>query len=389
MSGRNFLFVPGPTNVPDRILRAMHRAQEDHRSSAFPALTKGLLADLPKVFGTTSGQAFILPASGTAMWETSIVNALNPGDRVLAVRNGQFAHLFIDAAQRLGMTVDVHEAEWGRAVPADAVREALAADRGAAIKAVLIVHNETSTGVTSDVAAVRAAMDAAGHPALLMVDGVSSVASLEFRMDDWGVDFAIAGSQKGFMMPAGLGLLCVSRKGLQAMQAAKCPRAFFDLRDHVTHNANGYFPYTPALSHLYGLRESLDMLLGEGMAAVAARHRRLAEGVRRAVAAWGLGVCAKDPSAQSDTVTAIVVPSGADAERVRDVAFRNHDLALGAGLGPLRGKVFRIGHLGDLNALMLLGALAGTEMALLDAGIEVKPGAGVAAAQEWYRAHAS
>jgi alanine-glyoxylate transaminase/serine-glyoxylate transaminase/serine-pyruvate transaminase len=389
MPGRNFLFVPGPTNVPDRILRAMHRAQEDHRSSAFPALTKGLLADLPKVFGTTSGQAFILPASGTAMWETSIVNALNPGDRVLAVRNGQFAHLFIDAAQRLGMVVDVHETEWGRPVPADAVRDALAADRAHAIKAVLIVHNETSTGVTSDIGAVRAAMDAARHPALLMVDGVSSVASLEFRMDDWGVDFAIAGSQKGFMMPAGLGLLCVSRKGLQAVQKATCPRAFFDLRDHVTHNANGYFPYTPALSHLYGLRESLDMLLAEGMPAVAARHRRLAEGVRRAVRAWGLGVCAKEAAAQSDTVTAIVVPPGADAEKVRDIAFRKYDLALGAGLGPLRGTVFRIGHLGDLNALMLLGALAGAEMALQDAGIAVTPGAGVAAAQAWYREHAS
>ncbi len=387
MPGRNFLFVPGPTNVPDRILRAMHRAQEDHRSSAFPALTKGLLADLPKVFRTTTGQAFIFPASGTAMWETSIVNALNPGDRVLAVRNGQFAHLFIDAARRLGMTVDVHEVEWGRAVPADAVRDALARDRDHAIKAVLIVHNETSTGVTSDVGAVRAAMDAAGHPALLMVDGVSSVASLEFRMDEWGVDFAIAGSQKGFMMPAGLGLLCVSRKGLEAVQRATCPRAFFDLRDHMTHNANGYFPYTPALSHLYGLRESLDMLLSEGLAAVAARHRRLAEGVRRAVRAWGLDVCAKEPAAQSDTVTAIVVPREADAERVRDIAFRKYDLALGAGLGPLRGAVFRIGHLGDLNALMLLGALAGTEMALQDAGIGVPPGAGVAAAQAWYREH--
>lgn len=386
MSGRNFLFVPGPTNVPDRILRAMHRAQEDHRSSAFPALAKGVLADLPKVFGATEGQAFIFPASGTAMWETAIVNSLSPGDRVLAVRNGQFSHLFIDAAQRLGMQVDVIDVTWGAAVPAAEIGARLKADTARAIKAVLVVHNETATGVTSDIAAVRAAMDAAGHGALLLVDGVSSVASLDFRHDEWGVDFAIAGSQKGFMMPAGLGLLCVSEKGLKAVETAGCPRAFFDLRDHVTHNANGYFPYTPALSHLYGLRESLDMLLGEGMANVAARHRRLAEGVRRAVAAWGLKNCCIDPATQSDTVTAIVVPDGADAERVRDIAFRKYDLALGAGLGPLRGKVFRIGHLGDLNALMLLGALAGTEMTLADAGIPVTPGSGVAAAQAWYRA---
>lgn len=389
MSGRNFLFVPGPTNVPDRILRAMHRAQEDHRSSAFPALTRGLLADLPKVFGTTKGQAFILPASGTGMWEASIVNSLNPGDRVLAVRNGQFGHLFIDTARRLGMKVDVLEVEWGRATPPDAIGDALRADKAGAIRAVLMVHNETSTGVTSDVGAVRAAIDAVGHGALLMVDGVSSVASLEFKLDEWGVDFGIAGSQKGFMMPAGLGMLCVSPKGLAAVKTAKSPRAYFDLRDHITANATGYTPYTPALSHLYGLRESLDMLLEEGMSAVAARHRRLGEGVRQAVHAWGLGVCAKDPATQSDTVTAVVVPDGADAERVRDIAFRRYDLALGAGLGELRGKVFRIGHLGDLNELMLLGALAGTEMTLADAGIPVKLGCGVGAAQAWYRSQSA
>jgi alanine-glyoxylate transaminase/serine-glyoxylate transaminase/serine-pyruvate transaminase len=385
MPGRNFLFVPGPTNVPDRVLRAMHRAQEDHRSSAFPVLTRGLLTDLPKVFGSTTAQAFIFPASGTAMWETAIVNALSPGDRVLAVRNGQFAHLFIDAAERLAMQVEVIEAEWGTAAPAAAIGERLAADRTHDIKAVLVVHNETSTGVTSDIGAVRAAMSGAGHPALLIVDGVSSVASLDFRQDEWGVDFAIAGSQKGFMMPAGLGLLCVSQKGLQAVATARAPRAFFDLRDHIRHNADGYFPYTPALSHLYGLRESLDMLLAESIPAVAARHHRLAEGVRRAVDAWTLGQCARDAAIRSDTVTAIVMPAGGDAERVRDVAFRRYNLALGAGLGPLRGKVFRIGHLGDLNELMLLGALAGTEMTLLDAGVKIAAGAGVAAAESWYR----
>lgn len=385
MPGRNFLFVPGPTNVPDRILRAMHRAQEDHRSPVFPDLTRGLLTDLPKIFGSTKGQAFIFPASGTAMWETAIVNALSPGDRVLAVRNGMFSHLFIDTATRLGMQVDVIEVEWGGAVQAAAIGEKLRADKAGAIKAVLVVHNETATGVTSDMAAVRSAMDAAGHGALLMVDGVSSVASLDFRLDEWGVDFAIAGSQKGFMMPAGLGLLCVGPKGLATIPNAKSHRVFFDLRDHITNNANGYFPYTPALSHLYGLRESLDMLLAEGMPAVAARHRRLAEGVRRAVSAWGLAVCSKDPATQSDSVTAIVVPQGIDAEAVRARAFKRYDLALGAGLGQLRGKVFRIGHLGDLNELMLLGALAGTEMTLRDVGINFAAGVGVAAAEEWYR----
>ncbi len=389
MSGRNFLFVPGPTNVPDRILRAMHRAQEDHRSSAFPSLARGLLTDLPTIFGSKAGQAFIFPASGTAMWEAAIVNALSPGDRVLAVRNGQFSHLFIDAAQRLGMHVDVIEVPWGGAVPATAVADRLRADKARDIKAVLVVHNETATGVTSDMAAVRAAIDSANHDALLMVDGVSSIASLDFRLDEWGIDFAIAGSQKGFMMPAGLGLLCVGPKGLAAIPHARSARAFFDIRDHIKMNGDGYFPYTPALSHLYGLRESLDMLLAEGMPAVAARHKRLAEGVRAAVRAWGLSVCTIDAACQSDTVTAIVVPSGVDAEKVRDVAFRRYDLALGAGLGELRGKVFRIGHLGDLNALMLLGALAGTEMTLADVGVSVVPGSGVAAAQAWYRANAA
>ena len=389
MPGRNFLFVPGPTNVPDRILRAMHRAQEDHRSSAFPALAKSILGDLPKVFGTTKGQAFVIPASGTAMWETAIVNSLSPGDRVLAVRNGQFSHLFIDAAQRLGMKVDVIEVEWGASVPADAIGAALAADAHGAIKAVLVVHNETTTGVTSDMAAVRAAMNGAKHKALFLVDGVSSVGSLDFRLDEWGVDFAIAGSQKGFMMPAGLGILCVGPKGLAAVGHATCPRAFFDLRDHIKTNVDGWFPYTPSLAHLYGLRESLDMLLGEGMPNVAARHKRLGEGVRRAVRAWGLAVCTKDPGCQSDTVTAIVVPDGKDAEKVRDIAFRRYNLALGAGLGPLRGKVFRIGHLGDLNELMVLGALAGTEMTLNDAGITVPLGSGVGAAQDWYRSSAT
>ncbi len=388
MSGRHFLFVPGPTNVPDRVLRAMHRAQEDHRSSAFPALPRSIFPDLKKVFGSTAGQAFIFPATGSAMWEASLVNSLSPGDRVLACRNGQFSHLFIDCAQRLGIRVDVIDVEWGEAVPPAQVGAALAADKAHDIKAVLVVHNETATGVTSDMAALRTAMDAARHPALLLVDGVSAVGSLAFRFDEWKVDFAIAGSQKGFMMPAGLGLLCVSAKGLAMSAAAKCPRAFFDIRDQAKHNADGYFPYTPALAHLFGLREALDMLLEEGLDNVAARHRRLGEGVRLAVAAWGLRLCAKNAGIASNTVSAVVVPEGADSRRVIDIAFRRYNLSLGAGLGRLAGKVFRIGHVGDLNELMILGALAGVEMALGDAGIPVALGSGVAAAQQWYRSSA-
>ncbi|HVT39004.1 MAG TPA: aminotransferase class V-fold PLP-dependent enzyme [Gemmatimonadaceae bacterium] len=385
MPGRHFLFVPGPTNVPDRVLRAMHRAQEDHRSSAFPAFSRSLFPALKKVFRTVLGQPFIFAATGSAMWEACLVNALSPGDRVLAVRNGQFSHLFIDCALRLGMQVDVIDLEWGEPADADRIGGALAADTAHEIRAVLVVHNETATGVTSDLGAVRRAMDRTAHPALLCVDGVSSIGSLDFRFDEWQVDFAIAGSQKGFMMPAGVGLLCASQKALALGDQARCPRAFFDLRDQIKHNADGYFPYTPPLAHLFGLREALDMLFEEGLENVTARHHRLGEGVRRAITAWGLALCARDRKSYSGTVSAVVVPDGADARRVIDIAFRRYNLSLGAGLGRLSGKVFRIGHVGDLNELMLLGALAGVEMALKDAEIPVALGSGVAAAQGWWR----
>lgn len=384
MPGRHHLFVPGPTNVPDRVLRAMHRAQEDHRSSAFPDLTHGLLRDLKPVFGTAQGRPFIFASTGTGMWEAALTNTLAPGDRVLAVRLGQFSHLFIDTAERLGFKVDVIDLEWGEAVDTARLEAALSADAAHAIKAVLVVHNETATGVTNDIAAVREAMDDAKHPALLMVDGVSSIGSLEFRFDEWGVDVAICGSQKGFMMPAGLGMLCVSPRAMALVEHGTYPRAYFDLRPQVLHNDQGYFPYTPALAHLFGLREALDMIAEQGMATVAARHARLGEGVRRAVAAWGLRFCARDPERRSNTVTAILVPEGKDARVVIDHAYRRWDMALGSGLGRLNGKVFRIGHLGDLNAGMVLGALALTELALHDAGITVPYGAGVAAAQRWY-----
>lgn len=385
MPGRHHLFVPGPTNVPDRVLRAMHRAQEDHRSSAFPDLTHGVLRDLKPVFGTTAGRPFVFASTGTGMWEAALTNTLAPGDRVLAARFGQFSHLFIDTAERLGLKVDVIDLEWGEALDPSRVADALVADTAHAIQAVLLVHNETATGVTNDVAAVREAIYDAQHPALLLVDGVSSIGSLEFRFDEWGVDVAVCGSQKGFMMPAGLGMLCLSPKALARIEAARFPRAYFDLRPQVLHNDQGYFPYTPAIAHLFGLREALDMIAEQGMPAIASRHARLGEGVRRAVAAWGLRFCARDPERRSNTVTAIVVPEGKDARHVIDAAYRRWDLALGSGLGRLNGKVFRIGHLGDLNEGMLLGALALTELALHDAGVAVPYGAGVAAAQRWYR----
>jgi alanine-glyoxylate transaminase/serine-glyoxylate transaminase/serine-pyruvate transaminase len=388
MPGRNFLFIPGPTNVPDRILSAMHRPMEDHRSSVFPELTRGILRDLKAVFRTERGQAFVFPATGTGMWETALVNTLSPGDRVLAPRFGQFSHLFIDCAQRLGLKVDVLETPWGEGAPPERIRQALAADTAHEIKGVLVVHNETATGVTSDIAAVRKALDAAKHPALLYVDGVSSIGSLPFEMDAWGVDAAITGSQKGFMLPAGLGIIAMSERALARRETAKCARVFFDLGDMIKANATGYFPYTPSIPLLYGLRASLDMLFEEGLDAVYTRHHRLAEGCRRAIAAWGLTLCAKEAKWHSDTVSAIMVPAGINGADVIDVAFRRYNMALGAGLSEVAGKLFRIGHLGDLNELMLLGALAGAEMAMRDVGIQLTPGSGVAAAAEYYRSTA-
>jgi alanine-glyoxylate transaminase/serine-glyoxylate transaminase/serine-pyruvate transaminase len=388
MAGRNFLFVPGPTNVPDRVLRAMHRAMEDHRSSAFPALASGVLEDVKQVFRSSAGQAFIFPATGTGGWEAALTNTLSPGDRVLASRYGQFSHLWIDLAQRIGLKVDILDAEWGEGAPIERIEEALTADKAQEIKGVLVVHNETATGVTSDVAGVRRAMDRAKHPALLYVDGVSSIGSIDFRMDEWGVDLAVTGSQKGLMLPAGLGIVCASPKALARREQAKCARVFFDFGDMIKANATGYFPYTPSLPLLYGLRESIDLLTEEGLDSVFARHHRLAEGVRAAVKAWGLELCARAPKWYSDTVSAVMVPAGINGADVIDVAFRRYDLALGAGLARMAGKLFRIGHLGDLNELMLLGAIAGSEMAMRDVGIRVTPGSGVAAAAEYYRSSA-
>lgn len=385
MAGRTHLYVPGPTNVPDSVLSAMHVAMEDHRRPDFPQLVTPLLENLKEIFRTETGQCFIFPATGTAGWEIALTNTLSPGDKVLSYRFGQFSHLWIELAKRLGLDVEYEEVPWGAGVPLDRLAARLKADYRHEIKAVLICHNETATGVTSDLAGVRRALDAARHPALFLVDGVSSIASLDFRMDEWGIDVGLAGSQKGFMLPAGLALLCFSQKALSARASARCRRGFLDIQDHINANKDGFFPYTPSIPLLYGLREAIQRLLTEGLENVYARHARLAEGVRRAVQAWNLKLCAKEPKWYSNTVSAIVVPDGFDARDVMHYAYHRYNLSLGAGLNEVMGKVFRIGHLGDLNELMLVSAIAGAEMAMRDTGIPVEPGSGVAAACEYWR----
>ena len=385
MPGTTALFIPGPTNVPHRIRQAIDRPMEDQRAPDLPAFTLPLFRDLKTVFKTRSGSIFLFPATGTGGWEASVTNTLSPGDKVLASRFGQFSHLWIDLCRRHRLDVEAIDVEWGEGVPVAQYAERLAADKEHKIKAVLVTHNETATGVTSDVAAVRKALDAAGHPALLFVDGVSSIASIDFRMDEWKVDVAVTGSQKGFMMPAGLAILCVSEKALAAAESAQCPRCYFDFADMAKTNRDGFFPYTPPLSMLRGLRAAVDMLLEEGLENVFARHHRLAEGVRRAVAAWGLSLCAKEPKWHSDTVSAIRVPAGVNGADIVRLAYQRYGLSLGAGLSVVAGKVFRIGHLGDLNELMLMMALTGAEMTMRDVGMDIVPGSGVAAAEEYYR----
>jgi alanine-glyoxylate transaminase/serine-glyoxylate transaminase/serine-pyruvate transaminase len=358
---------------------------EDHRAPDFPDLTLGLFADLKRVFKMDRGQVFIFPGSGTGGWEAAITNTLSPGDTVLASVFGQFSHLWVDLCQRHGLNVEAIEVEWGEGAPVEKYAARLAADKEHKIKAVLVCHNETTTGVTSDVAGIRKALDAADHPALLMVDGVSSVASIDFRMAEWGVDLAVSGSQKGFMLPTGLAIVAASEKALAAAETATCPRCFFDFADMIRTNKDGFFPYTPATTLLRGLRASLDLLFEEGLDNVFARHHRLAEGVRQAVSAWGLSLCAKEPRWYSDTVSAICVPDGFNGNDVASVAYARYNLSLGVGLGAVAGRVFRIGHLGWLNELMLLQALAGAEMAMRDIGIDIAAGSGVGAAEEHYR----
>src|ERR1700721_1991385 len=375
MAGRNFLFVPGPTNVPDRVLRAMAVPMEDHRSPIFPELTRACLTALKPVFKTVSASPILFPSSGTGCWEAALTNCLNPGDKVLIARFGQFSHLWADMCTRLGFEVEILETPWGDGAPVERYLASLSADKQHKIKAVLVCQNETATGVTSDVAAIRAAMDSVKHPALLFVDSVSALASIDFRMDEWGVDVCVSGSQKGLMLPAGLGVTCVSQKALEASKKAASKRCYFDYGDMVSANASGYFPYTPSVPMMYGLRDSLPILAEGGLDNVFRRHTYLAAGTRAAILeGWKLKLCAVSPKWYSDTVSAIMVPEGVNGAEVIARAFLRYDLALGAGLSKVAGKLFRIGHLGDLNELMLLGGIAGAERAMLELGGKPAPG---------------
>ncbi|MEZ5777139.1 MAG: aminotransferase class V-fold PLP-dependent enzyme [Paracoccaceae bacterium] len=385
MSFQNPVFIPGPTNMPEVVRQACYMPTIDHRSPVFGKILNPCLEGVRKVLKSDSAKIFIFPSTGTGGWETALTNTLSPGDKVLAARNGMFSHRWIDMCQRHGLTVDVVEAPWGAGIPADRYEEILTADKNHEIKVVLATHNETATGVKSDIAAVRRAMDKAKHPAMLFVDGVSSIASMDFRMDEWSVDIAVTGSQKGFMLPAGLAIVGFSEKAMSAVESAKLPRTFFDVRDMAKGYANNAFPYTPPVGLMNGLKLSLDMLLSEGLDNVFARHTRIAEGVRRAVDAWGLELCAKSPQVYSDTVSAIRTPEGFNATDIVTRAASDYGMAFGVGLGEVAGKVFRIGHLGMLTDALMLSGLATAEMVMVDLGLPVRLGSGVAAAQEFYR----
>ena len=381
MPGRHLLQIPGPTNVPDRVLRAMSRPTIDHRGPEFATLGREVLDGTRAVFQTT-GAVMIYPASGTGAWESALVNTLSPGDRVLAFEVGEFGRLWSDLARRLGLDVDLVDTDWRHGVDPAIVEARLTEDTGHRIKAVLVVHNETSTGVTSRVQQVRQAIDRAKHPALLMVDAVSSLASIDLRHDEWRIDVTVTGSQKGLMLPPGLALQAISEKALEAAKTANMPRAYWDWQSMLAANESGFFTYTPSTNLLYGLRESLQMLAEEGLPNVFARHARLAEATRRAVAAWGLELCALCPEEYSNTVTTVLIPAGHDADRLRGLILDRFNMSLGTGLGRLKGRVFRLGHLGDFNELMLMGMLAGVEMGLALADVPFKRG-GVDAAMQY------
>jgi alanine-glyoxylate transaminase / serine-glyoxylate transaminase / serine-pyruvate transaminase len=385
-SGVHFLQIPGPTNVPERVLRAIDRATIDHRGPGFAAMALEIADLIRPVFGTAE-PVVIYPSSGTGAWEAALVNTLSPGDRVLMVETGQFAALWSKLAARLGLEVEIVPGDWRHGVDPEAVAERLAADRAHAIKAVAIVHNETSTGVTSRVAEVRAAIDRSGHPALFFVDTMSSLASIDYRHDEWGVDVTVGGSQKGLMLPPGLAFNAVSQKALAASRSAKLPRSYWAWDEMLPANREGYFPYTPATNLLYGLREALLMLHEETLPAVFARHARHGEAARRAVRGWGLEILALDPREYSNTLTAIVVPDGADADALRATILQTFDMSLGTGLGKLKGKVFRIGHLGSFNDLMLAGTLCGVQMGLELA--KIPHGDGVSPALDYLAAPAT
>ncbi len=381
-AGRHFLNIPGPTNVPERVLRAIDRPVIDHRGPDFAKLGLRVLDDVKKVFKTKC-PVVIFPSSGTGAWEAALVNTLSPGDGVLMYEVGQFALLWVDMAKKLGFKVDLIAGDWRTGVNADTVEEKLRADKSHAIKAVCMVHNETSTGIASGIAAVRKTIDRAKHPALLMVDTISSLGSIDYRHDEWGVDVAVGGSQKGLMLPPGLSFNAIGERALAASKTAGMPRGYWDWTGMLEPNKTGFFPYTPAINMLYGLEEAIKMLLEEGLDNVFARHDRLAEATRRATQAWGLENQCVNPAHYSATITAIRVPDGFDADELRRVALEHFDVSLGTGLNKVKGKVFRIGHLGDMNELMLMGALSGVEMALSIAGIPFQRG-GVNAALDYF-----
>lgn len=384
VAGRHFLQIPGPTNVPDRVLRAIDYPTMDHRGLAFGRMGRTLLADLGQIFGTTR-PVVIYPASGTGAWEAALVNTLSPGDRVLMCRTGWFATLWREMAERLGLDPMFIDTDWRRGADVEAIGDALARDNNHTIKAVAVVHNETSTGCTSRIDEVRAAMDQAQHPALLLVDTISSLASMDYQHDAWRVDVTVGGSQKGLMLPPGLSFNAISERALDAAKRARLPRSYWDWQPMLAANETGYFPFTPATNMLYGLREAIDMLLEEGVPNVFARHARHAEATRRAARAWGLEIQCADPRHYSSSLTALRVPEGHSADRLRALILERFNMSLGNGLGILKDRVFRIGHLGDFGDLQLIGTLGGVEMGLRAAGIPHAPG-GVQAAIDYLAA---
>jgi len=381
VAGRHFLQIPGPSNVPDRVLRAIDLPTIDHRGPEFQRLGREVLTGIRRIFQTRE-PVIIYPASGTGAWEAALVNTLSPGDRVVMCETGHFATLWREIARRLGLEVEFLSGDWRHGADPAAIEARLVEDRGHEIKAVCVVHNETSTGVASRIPLIRAALDAARHPALLMVDTISSLGSIDYRHDEWGVDVTVGGSQKGLMLPPGLSFNAIGPKALKASESARLARAFWDWEGMLATNRDGFFPYTPATNLLYGLREAIAMLEEEGLETVFARHRRLAEATRRAVQGWGLEILCLEPAEYSDSLTAIVMPDGVDADHFRKNVLQNFNMSLGAGLGQLAGRVFRIGHLGDFNELMLLGTLTGVEMGLKLSGVPYQSG-GVARAMAY------
>jgi len=386
---QNPVFIPGPTNIPEKLRRACDMPTMDHRSAHFADILQPALSGVKKVLKTQTAEVFLFPATGSGGWETALTNTLSSGDKVLASLNGMFSQKWIDMCERHGLDVEVAKVPWGNGIPTDRFADILAADKDHQIKVVLATHNETATGVVSDVAAVRAAMDASNHPAMLFVDGVSSIGSMDFQMDKWGVDVAVTGSQKGFMMPVGLAITAFSPKAMAAIESATLPRWYFDVRDMQSgYKINGY-PYTPQVGMLNGLKVSCEMLLDEGLENVFARHARIAGGVRNAISAWGMDLCAVSPDLYSNSVSAIMTPQGFDANKLVSHASEKYGLAFGGGLGEVAGKVFRIGHLGSLTDVMALSGIATAEMCMADLGLNIKMGSGVAAAQEFYRSNNS